>query len=63
MSDLVTLVKVRLMEVPDKNGVTDVDGEARAAIKAVADWLQEDGDFYAGIVGIRVERQLKEGSE
>jgi hypothetical protein len=31
---------------------------ARAAIAAVAEWLQADGDFYAGIVGIRVERQL-----
>ena len=39
------------------------EAKAREAIKAVAEWLQEDGDFYAGIVGIRVEKQLKEGSE
>lgn len=41
MSDLVMKVKIALMEVPDKNGVTDVDGEARAAIKAVAEFLSE----------------------
>lgn len=41
-----------------ESGWVHYEHEARAAIAAVAEWLQADGDFYAGIVGIRVERQL-----
>ena len=48
-----------------KNGGTayckdDYRAEARAAIKAVAEWLQESEDFYSNIIGIKLERQLKE---
>jgi hypothetical protein len=39
MSELVERVKIALREVPDINGVTDAEGEARAAIAAVAEWL------------------------
>jgi hypothetical protein len=65
MSDLVERVKIALREVPDKNGVTDVDGEARAAIKAVAEWGRNN--FYDDkpleeFLG-ELLAQLKEGSE
>ena len=32
---------------------------ARAAIKAVAEWLQSGDDFYACVIGIALERQLE----
>jgi len=39
------------------------NAQARAAVRAVADWLQADGGFYAGIIGVFVEKQLKDDSQ
>jgi hypothetical protein len=36
------------------------EDKARAAIKAVAEWLQEDGNSYFEAVGRHVEKQLKD---
>jgi hypothetical protein len=60
MSDLVMRVKIALMEVPDKSGVTDVDGEARAAIKAVARWLDTVMDDR--VAASDLMKQLKEAA-
>lgn len=37
----------------------NTDAVADAAIKAVAEWLQKDEDFYANVIGIRIANQLK----
>jgi hypothetical protein len=59
MSDLIEkTAKAIEAEIAKRKGVFDSGDLSRAAIAAVAEWLQADGDFYAGIVGIRVERQL-----
>ena len=54
MSDLVMKVKAAIEEVPWVDMyVNDSKGEARAAIKAVAEWLDErdnDGRYWATVL-------------
>jgi len=45
MSELVERVKIALREVPDINGVTDAEGEARAAIAAVVRALRDETEM------------------
>lgn len=56
---LVEKVKIALRQVDDLNGVTDADGEARAAITAVADWI---GPEYC-VTQSNLLMQLKEGEQ
>jgi hypothetical protein len=61
MSELVEKVAIAVEAASAEHAFdATYNGEARAAIKAVAEWLQSGDDFYSSVIGLQLERQLED---